>query len=297
MTDAANIVATGFLLLGVGCGYIGIGVTEQDDVADGASNAGGEDGQWDDGDTPPDSEGAAPSADDVVPEPACAGSCERVQDDLLVLYDFNEGEGIYVLDKSGQEPSLDLVIEDPEKTRWLESGLELKADTRLSSKVPASRLAEAIEESQELTLEAWVHPADALQSGPARFFTVSADAMNRNFTLGQDKGHFMARLRTSESSENGLPALYSRPVVAERLSHVVFTHPLSGEEVLYLDGEVIGRREHSGEIDDWSDEFFLAVGNEFTDAGRAWHGKIYLIAVYGRALSAEEVIQNAHSAK
>lgn len=294
MKAGAAIWTIGLIAGSVSCGYIGLDYTDQN-VDVGGPNVGGSGGS-DIGEAPPPrAEGGASALD--RPKPSCFGPCQRVEDGLLLLYDFDEGDGVFVLDRSGHEPSLDLVIEDPERTRWVESGLELKEDTMLSSKIPASRLAEAIEENQELTLEAWVHPADPLQGGPSRFFTISRDAMSRNFTLGQDEGRFIARLRTSETNENGLPTLESTPVVSTRLSHVVFTHESNGDETIYLNGTVIARREQNGSIDDLSEDYHLAVGNEFTSDARPWHGTVYLIAVYGRALTEREVLRNAHSGK
>jgi hypothetical protein len=49
----------------------------------------------------------------------------------------------------------------------------------------------------EITIEAWVMPADDIQDGPARIVSLSADTGNRNFTLGQTTDYYDARLRTT----------------------------------------------------------------------------------------------------
>ena len=60
-------------------------------------------------------------------------------------------------------------------------------------------------------MEAWVTPAQEVQSGPARIVTLSQDHVNRNFTLGQEEDAYELRLRTTETSDNGLPSLIAGP--------------------------------------------------------------------------------------
>jgi VanZ family protein len=63
-------------------------------------------------------------------------------------------------------------------------------------------------------------------------------------------------------------------------------------EKLYVDGKL---REISsaleGNFSNWDPEFFFVIGNEYT-GDRLWQGKIYLVALYNRALDDEEIYQN-----
>ena len=135
-----------------------------------------------------------------------AGAPEHL-DGLQARYAFDEGDGAVVHDVSGQEPALDLHIEDAGAVSWLDDGLERMDSVLIATENPAERLTAAIQESNAITVEAWITPAEAVQTGPARIVTLSQDRLNRNFTLGHDEDVYEMRLRTTETSENGLPGL------------------------------------------------------------------------------------------
>jgi len=128
----------------------------------------------------------------------------------LLQYTFREGQGDVVRDVSGEGEPLNLKIEKPSAVRWLpDGGLRVESPTRIMSTAAAARVVQAISRSGELTLEAWVRPANTTQAGPARIVTLSVDPSRRNFTLGQAAGDFEMRFRTSTTSPNGEPSLRS----------------------------------------------------------------------------------------
>jgi len=47
----------------------------------------------------------------------------------------------------------------------------------------------------------------------------------------------------------------------------------------------------AGQLGNWSDDFRLTLANELT-GDRPWLGELHLIAIYGRALTAEEITRN-----
>ena len=51
----------------------------------------------------------------------------------LVHYDFSEGIGAMVLDRSGSTPSIDLEVEDPSRVTWTAGGLRIDEPTRVVS--------------------------------------------------------------------------------------------------------------------------------------------------------------------
>ena len=127
----------------------------------------------------------------------------------LALYDFKESGGVIVQDTSGAGNALDLRITDPRAVKW-ESGGGLRIEKAVSivSSGPASKIIEACRRSNEISVEAWVKPADEKQGGPARTVTLSFDPRRRNFTLGQEGKAFIFRLRTTRTNDNGLPGLF-----------------------------------------------------------------------------------------
>jgi hypothetical protein len=146
-----------------------------------------------------------------------AGNTAKPQD-ALVLYDFREGSGQIIKDRSNKSDPLNLKIENSSAVKWLKGGgLAVQSPVLLASQSqggrplagPAAKIGNAVRKSGAITIEAWVKPANTTQSGPARIVTVSRDTGSRNFTLGQKAGAYEVRFRTTSTSPNGEPALSS----------------------------------------------------------------------------------------
>jgi hypothetical protein len=157
----------------------------------------------------------------------------RVQQGVIALFDFASLEGEIVNDLSGLEPGLSLRVADSRAVRHTPLGLEILGKTLIRSEKPAARLVEAIKQSGALTIEAWVRPATLEQSGPARIVTLSRNATERNFTLGQEGSKLEVRLRTTATSTNGIPALASKPgSLKAEWTHIVYTRNRQGRPQL-----------------------------------------------------------------
>lgn len=225
---------------------------------------------------------------------------ERVTDCLLALYDFSEGAGNTVNDVSGETPAIPLTIADPTNVTWLpDGGLSVDSAATISSLVPATRIVTACVSSGEVTIEAWVRPLDQLQSGPGRIVSLSENGfpVGGNAMLGQQGADYRTRARTTATGQFGKPELNgSNEVVPGALQHVVFTRDTVGVETLFVDNvQVTQSSAKSGDFSNWGD-YRLALANEpgLTPAGvgRPWVGDLHLVALYKKALSAEEVTQN-----
>jgi mono/diheme cytochrome c family protein len=217
---------------------------------------------------------------------------QRVKSGLQALYLFDEGSGNTVRDVSDSGEPLHLKIADGAAVNWSEQGLVVQSSTLIASAAPPKRLIDAVKKSQAITLEAWITPANASQSGPARIMTLSVDTGARNFTLGQDGDKYDVRFRSTKTDANGMPSLPSPGgAVASRPTHVVFTRDRSGKAKLYVDGHEKAARVASGDLSNWDGNFRLALANELS-RDRAWQGTLHVAAVFDRALSAEEVRQN-----
>ena len=130
----------------------------------------------------------------------------RVQQGLVVLYDFAETDGNTVYDRAGTRSPIHLKIEDTQQVRRRTGSLEIRGSTFIQSASPARKLTAAIRKSRSVTVEAWIQPANTNQSGPARIVTLSKDSSNRNFTLGQDGDQFDVRFRSKRTNANGIPS-------------------------------------------------------------------------------------------
>lgn len=216
----------------------------------------------------------------------------RVNDGLQALYRFDERSGERIRDVSQAGEPLDLTIADPNGVVWQSGGLTIKSNSIIASEKPPTRLVGALKKSKAITLEAWITAANTSQSGPARIITLSNGPNARNFTLGQSGDQFEIRLRTTKASTNGMPELQSsRGSVATTIKHVIYTRDASGNAVVYVDGKAAGQRKVEGDFGNWDDGLLLAVGNELS-GDRLWQGTLHLVAIFDRALSADDVRRN-----
>ena len=218
-------------------------------------------------------------------------AAERVQSGLLAVYDFASTEGPVVKDRSGLAPALDLRIDQPANVRRRAGSLEIRNTTTIRSDKPPTKILNAVKRSNALTVEIWLEPANLTQEGPARLFTISGGTSNRNVTLGQEGPALQARLRTTRTSNNGMPAIETGRLLKTALTHAVYTRDAAGKARLFVNGRLAKEQSTPGSISNWNGNYRLALGNEFS-GDRAWRGTLYWVAVYGRSLSATEVSQN-----
>jgi len=78
--------------------------------------------------------------------------------------------------------------------------------------------------------------------------------------------------------------------VRTELSHVVYTRDAEGNATLYVDGETVATGAVTGDLSNWDGSYQLALANELT-RDRTWLGEYRRVAVYDRALGADELRQ------
>ena len=218
-------------------------------------------------------------------------SLQRVANGLQVLYEFNAASGNTVRDTSGAGDPIHLKIDNPKNARRENGALRITGQALIRSGRPATRLIQAVKRSREISIEAWLTPDNKTQAGPARIVTLSSDSVNRNFTLGQEKDQYVVRLRSTATSDNGIPTTESPKVVKTKLTHVVYTRDRGGATRIYIDGKSVAQATVGGTLANWKDNFELAIGDELV-GGRLWNGSIHLVAIYNRDLQNREVQQN-----
>ena len=216
---------------------------------------------------------------------------QRVSSGLLVIYDFSAAQGASVKDRSGVQPMVDLRIVNPQNVRRMKGSLEIRKNTIIRSDKVPSKILNAIKRSNEITIEAWVKPANLRQDGPARIVTLSKNSSERNITIGQEAGSLQARLRTTRTSKNGMPAISTGRSLSTRPTHIVYSRDRSGRATVYLNGKRTKEQTVAGVMTNWDGSHHLALGNELSN-DRPWLGTYYLVAIYNRDLSAAEVAQN-----
>ncbi len=215
---------------------------------------------------------------------------ERAVDGLVGLWRFDES-GNVIRDLSGYRVH-DLITPTGARIDWVPGSVQVETG-RFTVDRPIDAITDAIEAANALTLEAWVTPIDDVQGGPARILTISEGVFDRNLTLGQDGTHWEGRIRR-DGATNGNPFTDSADpsVRPGMLQHIVLTRTPAGEQTLWVDEVMSGDPVSTTEtLGNWDRTFRLYVANESTD-DRQWAGGIHLIALYARALSAEEIARH-----
>ena len=229
----------------------------------------------------------------------------RVIDGLLVLYDFSMATGETIDDLSGVDPPMPLTVQTVgDSPFWTADGLVFSGDGIAAVEGSSSKVRLGLQDTNTMTVEAWVTPSELVQEGPTRIATLSLDHTERAFTLGHGGAmenpktmlgfgdSYLMRLRTTDTEGlNGIPSLISDPVVQLQPTHVVATHDEASQMAVWVDGVLVGSETRTGTYDEWAAEYVFAVGNEI-NLGRPYLGTIHLVAVYDRALAPDEIQQN-----
>ncbi len=215
----------------------------------------------------------------------------RVRNGLLALYDFASPDGDVVADRSGVGRALDLEIRKPEGVRRREGSLEVFAETLIRSPGNASKIADAVRLSGEITIELWIRPSPAEQSGPVDIVTMAPKSAQRNFTLGQDGGRLAIHFRTTRTGTSGFrSSSVPAPRLPAELTHLVYTRSRTGRTRVFLNGERVMEEIVAGSTTGW-ERFPFALANEL-GGDRPWLGTFYLAAIYSRGLLPREVERN-----
>jgi hypothetical protein len=234
---------------------------------------------------------------------------------LLALYTFTAGSGDTIRDMSGIHPPLDVRIQAPSSVRWLAGGgLRILERGLIASRRPARKISDACRASGRFTVEVWLRPAASdweLPRGPARIVSLSANVRERSFQLGQERSGFAARVTTTAHAAHESHAMYTAPgtVPARQVHLALCADTVAGTVQLYMDGTAsptgpgpdgpFGSPSQlllDGDFDCWSNEYRLILANEFglcaQGYDRFWAGDLFLVAVYSRSLSEQEIKRN-----
>lgn len=219
-------------------------------------------------------------------------SPSRVDVRPVCVYDFKEGNGRIIHDRSGHDDAIDLLIETPDSVRWSNGALTVVSSASIVSQKSAKRLSEAVRKSSAISIEAWITPANTEQTGPARIVSLSSNPSSRNFTLGQDKDFFDVRFRTTNTDGNGLPSTAGpSKSLSSELTYVVFTRDAMGTITVFVNGKQIVGTTIGGDLGNWETAHRLSLANEIS-RDRPWCGQFHFVAIYDQALGQSEIQQN-----
>ncbi len=203
---------------------------------------------------------------------------------------FSECSGTVATDQSLTGDPMDLTLSGNTVWNAGENGVVMTGG-KVGTDAMATKLISALQATNRSTFELWVVPANLTQSGPARLISVGGDPSKQNFVLGQIGSDVQVRLLHTAKDRKAKPRLTVTNVMSTTLTHIV--HIYDGtEERLYINGvEQPQAVVRSGSFANWDATDKFSVGNEAT-SDRPWHGTVRLVAVYDRALTPEEILQN-----
>ncbi|TLZ28822.1 MAG: LamG domain-containing protein [Gammaproteobacteria bacterium] len=223
-----------------------------------------------------------------------ASGASRYEANLIAKYEFKTGSGSTAYDTSAVAPGADLTLTG---IGWVSGwGISIGAGGSAQASASASqKLAQMIQSTGEYSIEVWATPANVAQSN-AYIVTYSGDNTHRNMTLGQHAMQYEARTRSSNTDNNGAPALLTSATgmfAQASLQHVVLTYDAVNGQQIYVNGKYTGDADpgKGGTVGNWDGTFALVLGNE-TTGQRQWQGVIKFAAIHSRALTAAQVQQN-----
>lgn len=214
---------------------------------------------------------------------------------LVFLWEDDGGQNQVEDPETGAARS---AVLEPHGRAWLDRNLAMELHGgHFSADAESMRaVLRGCRRTSEITLEATVTPAPVQPPGAGRIVTFSTGERDRNFTLGQEDGHFVFRLRTGSSGRNAeRPQLELGPVEPGKPVHVLVTYT-PGRLLAYLDGrQVLASGAILSGFLQWKPRPLL-FGNESRDVERPWHGRVEAVAVYNRFMEESEVKEAARRA-
>ena len=147
-------------------------------------------------------------------------------------YDFKSPSNNIILNKSESYSDINLKFNDQRKIQFRDDGIHFIQGSSAQSTKPPSSFINEIKKNNSLSLELWFKPANLIQKGPARIFSLSGGTSDRNLTIGQEGKALQIRIRTTRTSNNGLPAMETNQFLETQMTHVFYT--FGGNEALSL---------------------------------------------------------------
>ena len=216
---------------------------------------------------------------------------QRITTGIQALYDFQEGSGSTINDKSNVGAQLNLNIGNSDSVKWKPYGLNLIGSAAILTGSAATKIINSSISTNGITIEGWIKPNS---SAGGWIISCSQDSATRNFLLSQQSNDnsYELRLRTSGTSTAGFPFVKTPSnITNDSLTHVVYTRDADGNVNFYINNKIKGSGNIGGDFSNWNSTYKLALGSE-VNGSENWKGLFNLVAIYNRALTSTEVAQN-----
>ena len=250
-------------------------------------------------------DGGTPDVPDADMRPRVAGA--------RGFWKFDEGTGAMVVDHAvppATFPPMHLAISTPAATTWVGGGLRLDGRVAVATIANPPHVGRLIDTntggSGQVTVEVWVSPANLTQGTDppmnglddfAAVFLASGSIVSYSARIAQVGDLWTARTRTNtmataEEDAEGLPEIRS-PATTVHLNepiHLAITTS-SSMRVFYVNGTPYMSTPTGIAGLEWDRTYTLRFGDAI-NYDRAWLGTLWMAAIYDRALSQAEIMQN-----
>ncbi|GEM_PF-4401414 len=173
-----------------------------------------------------------------------------------------------------------------------DGGLAFQGGSLTFPKV-GSMMGEVFRKTEAFTLVAGIESYSETQQGPARIVSLSDGTGARNFTLGQNGGDLVLRVRTPRTGGNGSNPQVTLAPLPKKPFHLAVTVDSDGIKV-YIDGKQVAHPTTvKADFSNWEEMTFL-FGNETSD-DRPWKGALRGVSLYASVLSAPDLLSKAEA--
>ena len=207
-------------------------------------------------------DGSLQTSDDITVH---VTGIRRIDDGLVSLWGFEEGSGTVVHDISGVGTPMDLTIQAPSETAWIDGALVFVGSAAAVTDGAATKLTDAVRASGGLTFEAWISQTQLRTHLAWTPDQCVGGTMVEKCHAGPGFLHVPADQRHpahSGFSPSGTPVAV---VPSSGLTHVVFAvSEIDGKARLYVDGVHQATVNRWAGLEQWNESFPLAIGNEPT---------------------------------
>jgi hypothetical protein len=243
---------------------------------------------------------------------------ERVTSGLVAFWKFDELSGdrandtrMELVTMPAMSP-IPLPIGDLSSVTWGGGGLALDAPVRVGTPGTA-HVSRDVLATGEVTLEVWASPAMTSQGDGtllgglpnyALVFSISPSYAYHNAMIAQVGDRWQGRVLTEVTTSNAVPVIETPAgaIAGTEPVHLVLVASAT-ERVLYVNGRAhrapapatgIGPLNAPPPAQRWFDYFPVSIGQErdTLTQKRPWLGTIWLAAIYDRALTEAQVLQN-----
>lgn len=245
--------------------------------------------------------GNSPSSNKSIVSTLSVAETKRIKDGLIAYYNFNYDPDFTVRDLSGYKSPLDLKVLQRSSVSWDDnSKLKVTSPTALVSLAPADKIISAIKTTNEFSAECWIMPSESGILSSSRIVSLGKNDSEVGFVLDQESGsdgnrpwlNYSVRTQTNSTTLTGFPQLIPQKETSYvNLIHLAYTIDQAGYEDFYINGKKQAEGFRPSGFENWSDTYYLRFGNE-SDLSKPYKGSLYSIALFNRALSADEVNYN-----